>query len=579
MKKISNITIKFVKGIKEFSFESDLEPNKIHLLVAPNGFGKSSIATAFAKMNSNRLNLDKKDCYQENESYIPEVSITFDNQILTADRNQNKILDQFKIKVIRSGLTSHANHLYRCRVSSTMGVETIEICTSPTKHEFSYAHTRSKRQFGPNGKILPNINPLLEDYSLVQTFNLVRMRKFSQKRNTDKLNQIIDDINQQKGTTEEIIQWVDSNAIDALSAIEPLKNLSDEILKRNLADSKTDAYLKAYQIFKVFADDENSFKESIKWLEYKHTKERYNELLDYFNSSNWQRAELEESKGKGKKKLRIVFPDAHQISNGQRDVVTLIVQIRELSYEEIQKPLILIIDEVFDYLDDANLTVFQYYISELIKKYKDRGQAIYPLILTHLDPEVFSYFSFNSLKVCTHYLQKVDPSVSQKMFSLIQLRDENERLKDTLEEHWFHYHPKPAINDSHWPKNIPQQWRDSMLFRGYIEQEARKYLDGNSSYDILAVCFALRIKTEQSVYETLDSNNQTGFLETHKTRAKLQYAAELGKNVPEAYFLLSLIHNASLHWDHTRSHITPLKGKLNHPVIKNLVKKLMDGNL
>ena len=581
MKNISNITIKFVKGIKRHSFPLNLEPNKVHLLVAPNGFGKSSIATAFSKMNSNRLKLDEKDCYQENTSYPPKVSITIDGQTLTTDISRNEIQKQFKIKVIRSGLTSQAKRHYMGGVSSTMVVESIEICTIPTKHEFSYAHTRSKKQFGPNGKILPNIKPLLEDYSLVQTFNLVNMRKFNQKRNTDKLDQIINDINQQTGNKEKIIEWISNNdTIDELSAIEPLKNLSGEILKLNLADSKTDAYIKAYQILKIFADDENSFKESIKWLEYKHTKERYNELLDYFNSSNWQRAELEEDKDK--KKLRIGFPDAHQISNGQRDVMTLIVQIFELSHKKPQKPLILIIDEVFDYLDDANLTAFQYYATELIRDYKEQGQAIYPLVLTHLDPEMFSHFSFNSLKISVNYLQKGSGGHSKDILNLIQLRHENKGLKGDLEVHWFHYHPETLnfkIENASWPKNIPQKWREAKYFRTYMEEEAEKYLDGNSSYDILAVCFAIRIKTEQMAYETLEPNEQTGFLETHKTRNKLQYAAELGKNIPDAYFLLSLIHNTSLHWDRTRDYITPLKGKLNHPVIKNLVKKLMEGSL
>ena len=583
MKNISNITIKFVKGIRRRSFPLNLEPNKIHLLVAPNGFGKSSFATAFAKMNRNCLKLDKKDCYEENESYIPEVSITFDNQILTADPDQNEIQRQFKIKVIGSGLISRAKRYHLGAVSSTMKVTPIEICTIPTKITFNYAYSLSKNHFGPNGKILPNIKPLFENYNLVQIFDLDNMLKFSQKRNTDKLNQVIDVINQQTGNKEKIVEWIANNdAIDELSNIEPLKNLSGEILKLNLADSKTDAYLKAYQILQVFADDENSFKESIKWLKYINTKERYNELLDYFNSSNWQRAELKEDKKN--KKLHIVFPDAHQISNGQRDVVTLIVQICEFLYEVPQKPLILIIDEVFDYLDDANLTAFQHYITKLKRECEKQGQAIYPLVLTHLDPEMFSHFSFNSLKVRVHYLQKGTSNVSQHVRRLIQLRSETEddNLRDTLEKHWFHYHPETLnakINASDWPSGIPQKWREAAYFRTHVEKEARKYLDENSSYDVLAVCFAIRLKTEQSVYETLDSNNQTGFLETYKTRNKLQYAAELGNDIHDVYFLLGLIYNTRLHWDHTRDYISPLKGKLNHPVIKNLVRKLMEGNL
>ena len=585
MKKISNITIRYVKGIEERSFSLDLEPNKIHLLVAPNGFGKSSIATAFAKMNSNRLKLDKKDCYQENESYPSEASITFDGQTLIADRNQNKILDQFKIKVIGSGLISRANRHFQGGVSATMKVAPIDICSIPAKGKFNYNLRLIKQPFGRHRRILPDVKPLFENSRLVQAFDLNSMDKFSQKRNEGKLVQVIGNINQQTGTEDEIIAWIDNNAINAFADIEPLKNLSDEILKLNLADSKTDAYLKAYQILKVFTDNKQSFKAStkttIRQTEYEQEKEYYRKLLDDFNSSDWKRAELEEDKKN--KKLHIVFPDAHQISNGQRDVVTLIVQICEFLYEVSQKPLILIIDEVFDYLDDANLTAFQYYITELIRKYEDKNQAIYPLVLTHLDPEMFSHFSFNSLKVSTHYLQKGDSKPSQGMLSLVRLRDNNENLEDQLGGYWFHYHPNPQnkeiCKNANWPTDIPQKWRNATSFQKYVTYEARKYLDGNSKYDLLAVCLAIRIKTEQNVYETLDPDTQAKFLKTRITKKKLQYAASRGNDIPDAYFLLVDIYDTNLHWDNQKDYISPLEAKLNHPIIKNLVKGIMDGSL
>lgn len=46
MAEISNITIKNIKGFMDQnnSFDVHILPNKVNLLVAPNGFGKSSIA-------------------------------------------------------------------------------------------------------------------------------------------------------------------------------------------------------------------------------------------------------------------------------------------------------------------------------------------------------------------------------------------------------------------------------------------------------------------------------------------------------------------------------------------------------
>lgn len=44
---IKVIEIKNIKGIQHRRFELDILPNKPSLLVAPNGFGKSSLAIAF----------------------------------------------------------------------------------------------------------------------------------------------------------------------------------------------------------------------------------------------------------------------------------------------------------------------------------------------------------------------------------------------------------------------------------------------------------------------------------------------------------------------------------------------------
>ena len=50
---------------------------------------------------------------------------------------------------------------------------------------------------------------------------------------------------------------------------------------------------------------------------------------------------------------------------------------------------LLTIDEVFDYLDDANLLVAQHFLLELMKQFKDAGKSIYVVILTHLNPSQF----------------------------------------------------------------------------------------------------------------------------------------------------------------------------------------------
>ena len=48
MAKITSITCNHVKGINHLDVPCDFYPNKPNFLVAPNGSGKSSLATAFA---------------------------------------------------------------------------------------------------------------------------------------------------------------------------------------------------------------------------------------------------------------------------------------------------------------------------------------------------------------------------------------------------------------------------------------------------------------------------------------------------------------------------------------------------
>lgn len=57
---INKIEITNIKGIGNKAFSLDLTPNKPNILVAPNGFGKSSFAIAFDSLKSDRIKLDEK---------------------------------------------------------------------------------------------------------------------------------------------------------------------------------------------------------------------------------------------------------------------------------------------------------------------------------------------------------------------------------------------------------------------------------------------------------------------------------------------------------------------------------------
>jgi hypothetical protein len=98
---IKTITIDNVKGIAHQKFDLDIIPNKPSLLVAPNGFGKSSFAAAFAHLNAARLHLPA-DCFHcGSDGNKPRLTVTVETngliEVLKADDISNAISKRFDI--------------------------------------------------------------------------------------------------------------------------------------------------------------------------------------------------------------------------------------------------------------------------------------------------------------------------------------------------------------------------------------------------------------------------------------------------------------------------------------------------
>ena len=322
---ISKIEIRNIKGISHERFNVQLKAYKPNLLVAPNGFGKRPVPTAFSSMNTQRMDLADKDHHKEDLKLEPELSITVDANKLTADKTKNEIRKQFDVLVVNSGLTPKAKKHFKGAVSSTIEVKPITISKIPAKADFSYKPTDAKAHFGQNGKILPNITDLLKDSRLLDAIQSVDLSKFSQVRIQIAVQAIVDKVNQQNGSAADISQWILDNCIQELRAVTILNSISERLVQYGAADSEVEGFFAAYQIASIHAADPKTFSAAIDWLYYVTVKAHYQDLLANFKSSTWQWAKVEETKKK--KELVINFPKAHQLSNGQRDIITLVVQL------------------------------------------------------------------------------------------------------------------------------------------------------------------------------------------------------------------------------------------------------------
>lgn len=579
---LKKIQIENVKGISNRTFELDILPNKPSLLVAPNGFGKSSFACAFVSLQNNKISVQDDHLHQNNQELEARLLIEYQDQAgivhsLKADSTSNTISEHFSWFVINNQIKAKGtgrNFGGRTTVSADITIEpVILIDTIPEQNNFSYSYTNQKANFGKNGKILPNISDYFKNFKFIKALGdyYNALDRISLVGNQNLITEIISDINGQSGTADNINRWIKENKIQQLSAIEPLNILAQYIMQFNIGVQElTQSFLTAIQIHYEYQRNKQQFKKAIKYSNYRLEKTEYEVMLSAFNTS-WCNISPKESRSK----LIVEFPKANKISNGQRDVITFITLLFKAQKKLKGPNSILIIDEVFDYLDDANLVAVQYYITKLIKKFKDEGRRLYPLILTHLNPFYFKNFAFNNQKV--YFLDRKDIQSEAAMIKLLRKRNEA-AIKDDVSKFLLHYNPEEISKRIEFQiLELRETWGESDNFYNFINGEALKYISESVEFDPLAVCCAVRVAVEKYSYQQLVSEeSKQKFITTFKTRDKLGYAEEVGAIIPEYFYLLGVIYNEGMHWKEGQDNISPIAAKLENQTIRYLIKQIMN---
>lgn len=348
-----------------------------------------------------------------------------------------------------------------------------------------------------------------------------------------------------------------------------------EFIKEELALDDVDAYLSAWQFITVKLAMGTNYKKALRYAEYIAKKRNLDNTLREINPFS-DRFKIVSKEKDGS--LIIEWPKAHLISSGQRDIMVFIAKLIECEYQA-ERNCILVIDEFFDYLDDANVVVFQYYISTLIDSFKKSKRIIFPILLTHLDPNYLKHFCFNDSRLNVVYLKQINAQVSDKMAKLVANR-ENILIKNILDEHYFHFSVKGNnvdVSKEFETLGLNKDWGRPEAFVKKINRELRTYLlQPKDKYDPLAVCFAVRRRVEELVYFKLQKEHRILFLSTHGTNEKLHEAQKHGISIPETYFLLGIVYNHPLHIAGNEDLSKPLSMKLDNPSIKNMIRKLWE---
>ncbi|KAF0234760.1 MAG: hypothetical protein FD177_597 [Desulfovibrionaceae bacterium] len=577
MARIKTIEIHNIKGIKQLKLDLDLIPNKPSLFVASNGFGKTSFATAFNSLNRNRINLNENDLHEQLETNKPLISIEYseDNRAVTiynATESSNGIYSEFDVQVIRNTLES--KHTKKnmggfTHVSSHICIPPITLIDRiPKKQTPRYSCLAVRQSFGKNGKILPNISGEINNPNIIfQIGSQVDMGKLLQVRSTRAIEKFKEEANKLSGSTADMTRTLNGSHISLLSDIEPLTKIV-EILKNNGINRtiEIEHYLSALQFFESFKIEPREFKT---YVEYCNHVIHEQHLKTFFNALNPTWKNIRPTKEKDK--LILHFPEATHISNGERDILCFIAKLLIAKNKLNKSKCILIIDEIFDYLDDANLISAQYYLSRMIQEYKEDGRQLYPIILTHLNPLYFKSYRFKDQKV--YYLERKPISFDKKVFNVI-LKREEERIRDAIGTFYLHHHSSDINLTAEFAAlGLDPSLSTANSFKRYISNQLTEYLNGNR-YDPASVCCALRISIEEIVFNALDSAHYADFLDTHGTTPKLEFAESKGINIPETFHLLGVIYNEAMHFRYpNQDYATPLFSKLDNSTIRHMINE------
>lgn len=560
---IKRIAIENIKGKAQMELIfNELNANQPNIVVAPNGFGKSTIAVAFKASSSGKMKLYEKDLYQQNSANHPRLEIELLGEhagTYFATDETSTISMNMTVSVINSPIYAKST----ARNVHTYVTSTAELCVEqallythiPDNIQLSYAYNEIKRSFGDKGKLFLNIKNILLDAENIRKINDTKTsidKCVRQARIQTSFQSFLNTCGS-TGTSKKIKSQISQSTIQDVISNPNVNALVECIREMNrLPDGwqDVDAVFTAIQICKVLQNhydngESDVLKKTLAFLEYKENRAQIDERLAAFNTTG-RTIKTKETHGK----LVVDFERANSMSNGERDVLSFIANLSSFEHKFKKDIGILIIDEVFDYLDGCNLLAVQYYLMQTIEFCKSRRKILFPIILTHLDPEVFGNYYFRKKKV--HYLSingAVD--LNSNIIKLLRLRESptiTADEKDEIAKYYLHYHPDQHILNSTLKDKISETFpEDSLLFREELYYEVtNKYLQG-IQYNPVMVIAAIRLRIEETLFKKLDSIDQNGFIEQHKTINKLFYAEEKGINIPELFYLLQPLYNDGLH--------------------------------
>lgn len=234
---ITNIKIENIKGFgtANNSFDIEIKPQKVNILVAPNGFGKSSITVAFSSLIRGKIKVEENCLHQKDNTLVPSLSITLDGEILIANPTTNTISSKLTCCTINNRLKVQTISKSFSGFSTTKGflsIDSVTIVDSiPEKVSNLYKYSDVKNDFGSNGKVLPNLSELFSKKNFLE--NIQYVFDVFEKFETIKRSTLIDDVKTKikdiSGSSEIIISQISDSFFTNLENDEYYKKFGGDI--------------------------------------------------------------------------------------------------------------------------------------------------------------------------------------------------------------------------------------------------------------------------------------------------------------------------------------------------------------
>lgn len=367
----------------------------------------------------------------------------------------------------------------------------------------------------------------------------------------------------------------EDEVLSYISSVKPLISIKEILDRWYPTKGDISNYVNAIQVNRYIEGKRSEIKEACSYLRFRKFKNDINEMLPLLNRTRFR----VEAKVRNHQ-LVVDFPDWDDASNGEIDVLQLCVALFRARARFTEKEnALLLIDEVFDYLDDANLLVAQHFLLEMMKQFKNSGKNLYVIILTHLDPGLFKSFRFKSFH--TSYIpnsggDSVKGCLNKLLVDRKRCQKELPDIYNFVSSHYLHFSDCDKVSEDVLEyiakQGIEGGLKSPSSFRSEMEAKLGDYFSGKP-FAPSEVCCGIRLAVERLNYEALVAGDKPGFLKINTgTEDRLLYASEHGVEVPETFHLLGSIYNSCMHLSGRPGETELVQRELGNNIIRHMIE-------